>query len=214
MIRFKPRSEIWYHGRVLDRLSFCTVSLVHGEIQLRKQIDWTRTEKFTSATKPVENQNNGYQNRSILACWIVCNSVLHDAEVAERMSEYCNVQSLPTLRVAVRANRRWRHPYTLTAIIRFIIKAQSKSSPCNDWLRVGRPEGWSSSPDRLWIFSETLRPDLVPTQPPIHWVLGLFLGVKAPGVSSYPLTSIQCRGQEDVYLYIHCPIRLHCVVLS
>jgi hypothetical protein len=43
---------------------------------------------------------------------------------------------------------------------------------------------------------------------------GSFSGSKATGVWSWPLTSNWCRGQENVNLYIHSPIRLHGVVLN
>jgi len=40
------------------------------------------------------------------------------------------------------------------------------------------------------------------------------LGGRAAGAWNWPLTSIYCRGQECVDLYLHPPIRLHGVVLS
>jgi hypothetical protein len=43
---------------------------------------------------------------------------------------------------------------------------------------------------------------------------GSFPGVKAAGAWSWPLNSSKCRGEENVDLYIHCPIRLHGVVLN
>jgi hypothetical protein len=43
---------------------------------------------------------------------------------------------------------------------------------------------------------------------------GSFCGDKAAGAWSWPLTSIQYRGQECVELYLHSPICLHGVVLS
>jgi hypothetical protein len=43
---------------------------------------------------------------------------------------------------------------------------------------------------------------------------GSFSGGKAAGAWSWPLTSNHCRGQENVDLYIHSPIRLHGVVLN
>jgi hypothetical protein len=42
---------------------------------------------------------------------------------------------------------------------------------------------------------------------------GSFPGGKATGALSWPLTSNYRRGQENMYLYIHSPIRLHGVVL-
>jgi hypothetical protein len=41
-----------------------------------------------------------------------------------------------------------------------------------------------------------------------------FPGGKAAGAWSWPLTSKYCRGQENMYLYIHSPIRLHGIVLK
>jgi hypothetical protein len=41
---------------------------------------------------------------------------------------------------------------------------------------------------------------------------GSFPGGKGTWAWSWPLTSNQCRGQENVDLYIHSPIRLHGVV--
>jgi hypothetical protein len=43
---------------------------------------------------------------------------------------------------------------------------------------------------------------------------GFFLGGKAAGVWSWPLISNWCRGQENMGLYIHSPIRLHGVVIN
>jgi hypothetical protein len=43
---------------------------------------------------------------------------------------------------------------------------------------------------------------------------GLFPGGKAAEAWSWPLTSNKCRGQENVGIYIHSPIRLHGLVLN
>jgi hypothetical protein len=43
---------------------------------------------------------------------------------------------------------------------------------------------------------------------------GLFPPGKAARAWSWPLTSIQCRSQEYLDLYIHSPIRLHGILLS
>jgi hypothetical protein len=54
----------------------------------------------------------------------------------------------------------------------------------SDWLRAGRPRGWSSSPDggKNFHFSMSSIPVLGSTQPPIQWVLGaLSPGVKRQG---------------------------------
>jgi len=42
---------------------------------------------------------------------------------------------------------------------------------------------------------------------------GSFPGNKAAGAWSWPLTSIQCRGQECVERYLHSPVHPHGVVL-
>jgi hypothetical protein len=44
--------------------------------------------------------------------------------------------------------------------------------------------------------------------------VGSFPGAKAAGAWSRPLTSNYCRGQDNMDLYIHSPIRLHSVVLN
>jgi hypothetical protein len=44
--------------------------------------------------------------------------------------------------------------------------------------------------------------------------IGSFPGDKATRAWSWPLTSISCRGKECVELYLHCPVRLHILVLS
>jgi hypothetical protein len=43
---------------------------------------------------------------------------------------------------------------------------------------------------------------------------GYFPGSKAAGMWSWPLNSNQCRGEENVALHIHSPIRLHGVMLN
>jgi hypothetical protein len=80
-----------------------------------------------------------------------------------------------------------------------------------------RGSGRSSSPNRLknFLFFTSSRQTLGPTQLPSQWVQGSsFPGVKTAGASSWPFTSKQCRGHENVDLYIHFPISLHGVVLS
>jgi len=50
------------------------------------------------------------------------------------------------------------------------------------------------------------RPALGPAQPPIQWVPGaLYLGGKAAGAWSWPLTPVYCGGEECVALYRHSP---------
>jgi hypothetical protein len=63
------------------------------------------------------------------------------------------------------------------------------------------------------IFSSPRRPDRL-WGPTNLLVPGVFLGGKAPGAWSRPLTSNYCRGQENVDLYIQSPVRLHGVVLN
>jgi hypothetical protein len=70
-----------------------------------------------------------------------------------------------------------------------------------------------------WIFSSThcsqiLNRDWNSTAPYPMGTGCSFPGGKAAGAWSWPLTSIQCRGQECVELYLHSSIRLHGVVLS
>jgi hypothetical protein len=87
----------------------------------------------------------------------------------------------------------------------------------SDGLPAERPRGRSLSPGKGkdFLFSTSSRPVLGPTQPPIQWVTGgSFLGSKAAGAWSWPLTSNQCRGEECVKLYIHSPISLHGAVLN
>jgi hypothetical protein len=54
----------------------------------------------------------------------------------------------------------------------------------SDWLRAGRPRGWSSSPGRVknFLFSMSSKPVLGSTQPPIQWIpRAVSPGVKRPG---------------------------------
>jgi hypothetical protein len=62
------------------------------------------------------------------------------------------------------------------------------------------------------IFSLLRRPDrfLRSSKPPIQWVMAVLpLGVKWPGRQADHL----CRGQENMDLYIHSPMRLHGLML-
>jgi hypothetical protein len=68
----------------------------------------------------------------------------------------------------------------------------------SDWLRAGRPRGWSSSPGRgkNFLLSTASRPALGPTHPSIQWVPGaVSLGVKRPGreADHSPRTSAQVK---------------------
>jgi hypothetical protein len=85
------------------------------------------------------------------------------------------------------------------------------------WLRAGRPRGRSLSPARgkNFLFSTSSGPALGSTHPPIQLVArALYPGGKAAGAWSWPLTSNSCRGQENVHLYIHSPIRLQDLMLN
>jgi hypothetical protein len=57
----------------------------------------------------------------------------------------------------------------------------------------------------IFLFATASGPVLEPTQPPIQWVLGaLSLWVKRQErEADQPLTSIYCRGQEFMELYLH-----------
>jgi hypothetical protein len=61
---------------------------------------------------------------------------------------------------------------------------------------------------RIWVSVGAVRPSLLS-----NGYQGLFPGGKTAEEWSWPLTSILCRGQECVELYLHSPIRLHSVVL-
>jgi hypothetical protein len=52
-------------------------------------------------------------------------------------------------------------------------------------------------------FSQSSRPALGPTQPPIQWVPGLFPGVKRPGrgVDHTPSSSAEVKQRVKLYLY-------------
>jgi hypothetical protein len=83
-------------------------------------------------------------------------------------------------------------------------------------LRGGRSRGRSSSSVRDKIFFSTSSiPVLVPTQPPIQWVTGLFPpGVKRPGreTDHSPPTNAEAK---NTWIYTSTPpISLHGVVLN
>jgi hypothetical protein len=86
----------------------------------------------------------------------------------------------------------------------------------SDWLRAGRLRGQSLSPGSSRIFSSPRRPDRLWGAPSFisngcRW---LFPGGKAAEAWNWPFTSKQCRGEENVDLYIHSSIRFHGVVLN
>jgi hypothetical protein len=58
----------------------------------------------------------------------------------------------------------------------------------------------------IFLFTAASRQALGPSQSPIQWIPGaLFLGVKQPAREADHSTSLLCRGQECVELYLHSP---------
>jgi hypothetical protein len=95
----------------------------------------------------------------------------------------------------------------------FFFSKPGQCSRYSDWLRAERPRGRSSSPGRgnCFLPSTSSRPVPGTTQPIFQWGTGtMYPGLKRPGSEAdhSPPTS------EYVSLYIHCPIRLHGVVLN
>jgi hypothetical protein len=76
-----------------------------------------------------------------------------------------------------------------------------------DWVQTGRLK---------FDFFDTMSiPVLEPIQPPFQWVpRALSLGVKRPGRESNHSPPSRAEVEECVDLYLHCPIRLHGMVLS
>jgi len=54
-------------------------------------------------------------------------------------------------------------------------------------------------------FPHLSRPNLGPTQPPIHWLPCLSRGLRAAGAWRWPLIPFYYRGQESVELYLYSP---------
>jgi hypothetical protein len=73
-------------------------------------------------------------------------------------------------------------------------------------------EAWYSQEFSLLHALQT-GPGVHPTSYPMG-TAGSFPGGKVAGVWNWQLTSNYCRGQENVDLYTHSPICLHCVVLN
>jgi hypothetical protein len=66
-----------------------------------------------------------------------------------------------------------------------------------------------------FFFSKSSRPTLGSTQPPIQWLPGaLSPEVKLPARGADHSPPGSDRGQENIDLYIHSPIRFHGVVLN
>jgi hypothetical protein len=84
----------------------------------------------------------------------------------------------------------------------------------SDWLRAGRPRGWSSSSGRgkIFLLSTSSRSVLGPPQPPILWVPGaLSRGVKQPEREADHLSPSSAE-VKNKWLYTSRPI-LHVIVL-
>jgi hypothetical protein len=86
----------------------------------------------------------------------------------------------------------------------------------SDWLRAG----WQRGQEIESLESQKfLLLHIIQTGCGVHITsckmgTGALSGGKATGAWSWPLTSNCCRGQENVDLYIHSPIRLHGVMLN
>jgi hypothetical protein len=81
-----------------------------------------------------------------------------------------------------------------------------------DWLRAGRNEG---SEFKYRLGQEFSLLHIVQAGSGAHSAsYTMDTGDKAEGAWGWPLTSNYCRGQENVDIYIHSPIRLHVIVLS
>jgi hypothetical protein len=87
----------------------------------------------------------------------------------------------------------------------------------SDWLQAGRPRGRSSSPGsgKNFFFPTSFRPcsGAHSASYPMG-IGGSFPWGKATRAWSWPLISYSCRGQENVDLHPHSPIRRHGVVLN
>jgi hypothetical protein len=82
--------------------------------------------------------------------------------------------------------------------------------PENRGSRVRFPEGAEN-----FLFTTASRTALGPTQPPMQWVpVVLSLRVKWPVREDDHSPPSSAKVKEWVELYLHCPIRLHGVVLS
>jgi hypothetical protein len=92
----------------------------------------------------------------------------------------------------------------------------SRGRRYSDWLRVGRPRGWKSSPGRckIFLFSASSRLVLGPTQPPAQWVPGASSPeVKRPWCETEhsPPTSVEAK---NTWIYTSTSICLHGAVLN
>jgi len=98
------------------------------------------------------------------------------------------------------------------------------SQPCNSqfltrdssvsiWAGRTAFNSWQGQWWDIFHFSTPSRLALGPTQP-CNGHRGSYPGNKAAGMWSWPLTSIQCRRQECMELYLHYPLHLHGVVLN
>jgi hypothetical protein len=66
-----------------------------------------------------------------------------------------------------------------------------------------------------FLFPTSSRPALGFTQPLVQWLPRVLSpGVKQPGRETYQSPPTSAEVEKNVALYIHSPIRLHCVVLN
>jgi hypothetical protein len=91
----------------------------------------------------------------------------------------CFMESMLVTCVLVASVRKWLYNVCISDE-RTQIRELGLRSRYSDWLRVGRPSGWSSSPGggKIFHFSMSSRLALDPTQPPIQRVPGTL----SPGV--------------------------------
>jgi hypothetical protein len=109
---------------------------------------------------------------------------------------------------------RHANPGKILPIFHFILMKTETGwlSRYSDWLRPGRPRGQVWVPIRSKFFSLD-RSGTHPTSYPMGNG-GSLSGGKTARAWRWPLTSIYSRGQENMGLYIHFPIRLHGVMLN
>jgi hypothetical protein len=82
----------------------------------------------------------------------------------------------------------------------------------SDWLRVGRPRGWNSSPGRnkIILLSTSSRPVLVPTKLHIQWVPAAL----SPRHEADHLPPVSALVKSSSIYTSTAPLRVHGVVLN
>jgi hypothetical protein len=97
-----------------------------------------------------------------------------------------------------------------TALRRLLSYARSR-----DWLQAGRPRDRNSSPGKIKNILHVVQTGSVHHQTSYPIGTGVsFSGGKAAGPWNWPHTSSYYRGQENMYLYIQSPTKIHGVVLT